>query len=261
MSGEVREVGKGFLTGTGELKTKAQLAKEETQVIQEDSVEVSPQNSEERLSNAVGNIKSRFREQANSIGSVINQDQQNLKEAAKAVKEELEAAQDLKSAFKENDKKKIEAAQERLEKANAERNAVADRIKEDNKELAERRVQALNVGNEQRGIVKTKAVELKKREENKPQSADETDELVRRLREDRGDITTQRQELRAIKQELKSEVSSTEERLAATEANTIRDLQRAEETAKALAERIAQNQSQALAANRVSESIARQLLQ
>lgn len=261
MSGEVREVGKGFLTGTGELKSKAQLAKEETQVIQEDSVEVSPQNSEERLSNAVGNIKSRFREQANSISSVINQDQQNLKEAAKAVKEELAAAQDLKSAFKENDKKKIEAAQERLEKANAERNAVADRIKEDNKELAEKRVQALNVGNEQRGIVKTKAVELKKREENKPQSADEADELVRRLREDRGDITTQRQELRALKQELKSEVSSTEERLAATEANTIRDLQRAEETAKALAERIAQNQSQALAANRVSESIARQLLQ
>jgi hypothetical protein len=261
MAEEVREVGKGFITASGELKSKAQLAKEETQVITEDTVEVSPENAEERLSNAVGNARSRFREQANSVGSVINQDEANLKEAAKAVKEQLAAAKELKAALKDEDAKKTERAQERLAKATERRNEVAEKVERTNSEAVTKRVQNLNVGNEQRGIVKTKAVEFEKREAKKPEKVEDVNKLIRELKSDRESVTTQRVEARQVKQELREEVSRTEERLATTEANSIRDLRKAEETARALAERIANNQSQALAANKIKESIAQQLLQ
>lgn len=260
MASEVGGVGKGYFTEKGELKSQAQISKEEgaRKAAPQQEAAVSKETS---ISTAVGSVRSRFLEKANSVLSVINEDQENLKAASAAVKEQLTAARELKSALKDGDKKEVVAAREKLAKATEDRNAVAERVQKDNDRLVTDRAKNLSVGNEQLGVVKVKAVKFEKSPEEKVDNLKEVNNLIESLKADRSDLTAQRHEHIDARNEVKDIVENTDAQLSKVEDGTIRSIQAAEEKAQDLAARITSNGAQALSATRISESIVRQLLQ
>lgn len=261
MAGEVGAVGKGFLTETGDLKTSAQLAKEDQNQKTNSAAGKNTPAADTSISTALGSVRGRFADNANAILSVVNQDGQNLKDAQQAVKKQLTAAKELKTALKDKDEKKIEKAQKELASATAERNAVAERIEKDNSRLVADRARNLSVGNEQVGIVKVRAVQLEKSniaEISKPKDAEK---LIESLKADKASIAEQRTEHADVKNDIKEKIQSTDEQLSKLQDRSIRALADAEDTAQALASRITGNAAQALSASNISQSIVQQLLQ
>lgn len=258
MAGEVGGVGKGYFTEKGELKSQSQISKEEA--AKKPEVQAAPAE-ETSISTAVGSVRSRFLEKANSVLTVINEDQSNLKKASAAVNDQLAAARELKSALKDGDKEEIVAAREKLSKATAARNEIADEVRKDNDRLVTDRAKNLSVGNEQRGVIRVKAVELEKSPVQEIDSVKDANALIESLKSDRSDLTAQRQEHIDTRNRVKEIVQETDSQLSRVEEGTIRSFQEAESRAQDLANRITSNGAQALSATRISESIVKQLLQ
>lgn len=261
MAGEVGSVGKGFLSETGELKSKSELAKEDAASRRQPAAEPESPAADTSIFTAIGSVRSRFSEKANAIASVINQDEQNLKDAAKAVRAQLVAAKDLKEALKNDDEEAAEKARAQLSVATEKRNELADKIKRDNAAVVADRAKSLSVGNEQLGIARTKPVKLERTEQEDLDKVKDVNELIRGLRADRESIATQRSDLREVKQDLKTTLEETDSKLSRIQERSIRDIADAENTARDLASRITANGSQALSASKISEQVARQLLQ
>lgn len=262
MAGEVGSVGKGFFKESGELKSKTELSKEEAAAKRQPAA--APAESpaaDTSIFTAIGSVRSRFAEKANAIATVINQDEQNLKESAKAIRAQLTAAKDLKEALKNGDEETIEQARAKLNEATEQRNQLADKIKRDNAAVVADRAKNLSIGNEQLGITRTKPVELERSAKADINNVKDVNELIRGLRSDRESIANQRGELNSVKQELRSTLSETDARLSKLQDQSIRDIADAERTARDLASRIVANGSQALSASKISEQVARQLLQ
>lgn len=262
MAGEVGGVGKGFFTESGELKSKSDIGREDqARITNKNEAAPVPATDDTSISTAVNSSRARFSEKANSILSIINQDEENLKAAQAAVKSQLEAAKELKTALKEEDKEKIARAQERLGKATEARNQLSQEIKKDNDRVVADRAKNLSLGNQQLGIVRTKAVELKKTSTGSPDDISEVNALIGELRSDRAEVVQQRKELRETRLQVKDAIETTDSQLSKVEDRSIRSLREAEDLAQKLSERITQNGAQALSATKISEQIVRQLLQ
>ncbi len=261
MAGEVGGVGKGFFNESGELKSKSQISKEDAAQKSKAAPAQQAAVQDTSISTAVASVRSQFTQKANDIISVINQDEDNLKAAQKAVKQQLDAAKDLKAAIKDKDKEQIQIAQEKYEKAAKLRNDLADKIAKDNDRVVADRAKNLSVGNQQIGIVRTEAVKLEKVSADAPRKLSDVNDVIDGLKSDRAGIIEQRQELRSTKAQVADAIQNTDSQLSRIEERSVRSLQEAQDLADKLNAKIVGNGAQALSASKISEDIARQLLQ
>ena len=104
---KVGEIGKGFLTAGGSLKTKEQLeqeaAQETSQADHKATAAVSSEVSKKTIKSALNAVKNSFLAEANRTIENLNRNTDNLKAAKEIVREQLRLARDLKGALKSED--------------------------------------------------------------------------------------------------------------------------------------------------------------
>lgn len=267
MAGELDGTGKvggGFIDAGGKLKSKETLAKEDkaaAEAKQKEADAVATDVSDRSTSSALRKVSADFNKKAGAVLNDINEQQDNAARAKKIVKEEIEVAQTLKAALKDNDTEQADRAREQFMQLEKEREKLSKEIDKDN-ERVRTSEKVLNLGNKIQGVAKVPEVEFSKKaaEEEDLQSVKGVNEVLDGLKTERADLRDQQVELREAKNEAKSLINATEEDIAQVQDDSIRSLKKAEEMADRLAQAIRDAGPQAVLAQNVNASVVKSLL-
>ncbi len=262
MAKEIEAAGKGFLTSAGQLKDKKAIAAEDNKEAKKSSQTDKVSDTEDRsVSSALKPVRSRFNEDINSVITVANENDENLKKASKVVKQQLETAQELKQAIKDGDQKKTDLKRQELEELNAKRDQISAEIEKDNQRLNEERTKSVSLGNKQ---IKTIQVEKVKFEKSEPtqnlDKAKDVDNLIQQLKSDKQSIKAQKQDLREVKKEIKTVVKDVRVELNQIEQKSIQSIDEANIRAEKLAKDITKAGTQQALVSNIDESVAEKLL-
>lgn len=267
MTGEVGATGKGFLTTTGQVKDRKTLAAEEQQASKKSENVESNNNasesefSEEKVASAFSSVRSRFSEDVNSVVSVINEDEEDLKQANDNVKKQLKAARELKQAIKEEDQETADAKREELKQLQTERDKLASQIEDNNRERADQRIQSVSFGNKPKAIVKIDKLEFEKSDPNQDlESKEGVNNLISNLQDDRTNIQAQRKELREVKKEVKKVVDDVRTEIGKIEKAAIASVDEAEKTANKIANQVIRGGAESSLVSKIDESVVKELV-
>ncbi len=230
----------GFLSKTGELKTKEANREAEAKIDRsaaEPAERAEPQDKTD-ISKAVESARQRFNQQVNNSATVINNDADNLKAAKSVVKEQIEVARNLKEAISSGDTEKADKLREDFSKLEDKRSVLAEKIEKDNRSVESDRVKNINLGNQQKGRIETKDVDFKAREKAKLNDSEAVNQEIERLKSDVTKINDQTDDLRATRQELREISKEGNEHLQAVERDVVRSLEDATKIANDIAGQI-----------------------
>lgn len=241
----VAGVGQGFFSEAGKLKSKEEIRVEEQKAGEARKARAAAAQppvdtselSDQKIGEAFSRVRARFNEQANQAVSAVNQEQEDLRAARKVVKEQLAAARDLEQALENGDKEAAQVSRKKLEELQSKRNELSEQISSrDEEQLAVRR-QTVSVGNEKLATVQIPQVKLEKSQDD-IQAIDrpkEARQLEKSLKDELAALNAVGQELRETRREVRQVVSEGNARIAALEEGTIRDFEKAQETATRVA--------------------------
>lgn len=237
MTSSIKGTGQGFFSAEGALKSKSELATEEKISKKvDDGAAVVEESFGEKTSSAFQKVESRFLEKANQALSITSETEAQLKEVRKVINKEIDAAQELKSAIKNNDQDAEDKARKKLSLAQEERKLVEEKVDQFNKDkVLERRVN-LNLGNEQRSKIEVKEISLSKEEiQSDADKAKEVQKYIDSLKEEKNSINAQIKEVKGTKEEVGKTIQRVKSDLNSLQKNTISSYEEAAKVADKIA--------------------------
>lgn len=267
MAGEVQATGKGFLTSGGQVKDRKTLEAEKTQEAKkareakQNEGAVESDVSDKSVGRALGSVKSRFTEQANSFINTVNSSDARLKKAEENVKAQQEKAKELKAAIEKGDQESASKKKQELEQLQKERDLIAKDIESDNAEKTAERRKTLKLGNQERAVVEVKKAEFAKTDKNQNlDSAEGVDSLISSLAADKAKIKTQRDDIKEVKKEVDGVVKNVKKDLDRIEKSAISSINEAKAAAEKVAGEIVKAGSQASLVSNINEQVVKSLV-
>lgn len=260
---EVEATGKGFLNSVGNLKDKKTLAKEDAQASKNkeaDSAATKTSVSDKNISNALGAVKTKFSEQANSFVGTLNKNDENLKKADENVKKQLEVAKELKAAIKDKDQQKIEDRKSELRELQKQKDELAKEIEAENQAQDVERKRKLSLGNQERAAVEVKKVKVEKTKEEDLDSAESVERTIDSLKAEKESIKTQREDIKVAKKEVNVVVKEVKSELEKIEKNSINSINAAQKAAEDVSKEIIKAGSQASLVSNIDEEVVKSLV-
>ncbi|MBX7137285.1 MAG: hypothetical protein K1X83_04805 [Oligoflexia bacterium] len=257
----IKGIGQGFISAKGQLKSKREIQVEDAKQAQTQSKAKETEIvTGDKVSNALAPVRTRFNEQANEVISAVNVNSQNLKEAQKLTKQQIETAKELKSALKDKDTEAIALKREELNKLAEQREALARQVKQDNAEQSDLRRRNLSFGNEQKGVVEVKEVKIQSRSTaaDDLKNSGDVNDFIEGLKTELQSVKDQQQAQKDTKTQVKGVLQEVDATLNSIESDSIRSIDEAVKRTSKLAEDLSSS-SQALV-NNLSVSSVQKLL-
>ncbi|GEM_PF-3668723 len=235
----IKGTGQGFFSAKGTLKSKSELTAEDKTSKKVDEAAIVDESFNKKTNSAFQKVEDRFLEKASQALSIASETEVQLKDVRKVINKEIGAAQELKSAIKNNDQDAEDKARKKLTLAQEERKIVEEKVAEFNKEkILERRVN-LNLGNEQKSKIEVKEINLSKEEiQNDADKAKEVQKYIESLKEERSSINSQIKEIKATKEEVGKTIQRVKADLDSLQKNTISSYEEAAKVANKIASSI-----------------------
>jgi|GEM_PF-2471583 len=245
MAKEIGKVGQGFFDASGNLKT-AEALKKESNTSKTNSTEKAASSADSSdtfnsstVTNAISAERARFTEQSNTKVSEVNVGSNQVDRGIAVVKDQLKAAKELKSAIKEDDTEKADAARSKLAVLAKERDALADEISTTNREAGPSVEKNLRVGNRSVGpAVTVPRAQLTKSSTSELQSTQDVNKLIDSVKGDLDGLKAQKQEFKSARSDLKEAIGAGRAEIDKVEEGSIRTISAAESKAELVASAI-----------------------
>lgn len=240
-TGRIKSEGLGFFTNKGVLKTREQLKTEDKKTeSSKDAAKVSSSFSDQ-LGDALGKAEARFVDKSNRAIAQVQTATKDLRDARDLVSRQITAAKELKQAIKNGTDDDVAKRQAELADLQAERERLAERIDQNNRNGAGERTQVLSLSTPEKGkTVRVKDVEFSKEtNSSKPTELSDkqsVDRYIESLQADREALKAQTKELKATKTEIKEAVQGAKDQLSAIREDSIKSY----DEARAVTDNVAQ---------------------
>lgn len=237
----VAGAGLGFFTEKGQLKSRSQLDSDAASKSKSSSSASDSSSTDftTRATQALGSVKTRFVEKANTAISTANKVESSLNDAKDIVKEQIEAAKDLKKAIKSGDAQEIDTARAKLQDVEERRKTLASDLDQQNRETAGDRIQNLSFGNQEKATVRIADAKLSSETSGKSaadiQSVEDVNALLDSLKSDQSSVKDQIDDVKAVKAEVKDAVKEVKAEIKSLQSDVIDSFDSAEKLASKVA--------------------------
>lgn len=267
MASDVREVGKGFFSSEGSLKSKEEVKKQEAVAATPKPAdptqikETSSSSPSDFVKVALNAERTRFSTQANTDIDKLNKSEDVLKKAEKITVEQIKQSEELKKAVESDDQARIDNAKKELQKLaeqKAELKAAADKS---NKEDGNPVTKNLKLGSKEVGpSYSTPQAKLAYPVKNNVSSAQDADRQIQELKGELSSIQGQSKQVADAKSTLGAAVQAGNSELDKISDNSIRTIEKASQTADKIASAIKQAGPQAVNAFNAQAEVVKALV-